>query len=73
MNSHQGKFQPFYKYAKNFNSDDFDYEGLVNSDYIFMRWKVSIYYLTTTSHLFILLLALNSNHDLFFSPLRSSS
>ncbi|XP_008286146.1 glucose-induced degradation protein 4 homolog isoform X2 [Stegastes partitus] len=35
----EGKFQAFYKYAKNFNSDDFDYEALENSDYIFMRWK----------------------------------
>lgn len=44
MISHQGKFQPFYKYAKNFNSDDFDYDALDNSDYIFMRWKVSRLY-----------------------------
>ncbi|XP_054463268.1 SH3 and PX domain-containing protein 2B-like [Anoplopoma fimbria] len=36
---HWGKFQPFYKYAKSFNSDDFDYELLDNSDYVFMRWK----------------------------------
>ncbi|XP_058509214.1 SH3 and PX domain-containing protein 2B [Solea solea] len=36
---HWGKFQPFYKYAKSFNSDDFDYEALDNSDYVFMRWK----------------------------------
>lgn len=36
----QGKFQAFYEYAKTFNSDDFDYEELKNSDYIFMRWKV---------------------------------
>uniref|UniRef100_A0A8C9ZP33 GID complex subunit 4 homolog n=2 Tax=Sander lucioperca TaxID=283035 RepID=A0A8C9ZP33_SANLU len=36
---HWGKFQPFYKYAKSFNSDDFDYEVLNNSDYVFMRWK----------------------------------
>lgn len=42
FNSFQGKFKPFYKYAKNFNSDDFDYEALDNSDYVFMRWKVSI-------------------------------
>lgn len=41
MNSFQGKFKPFYKYAKSFNSDDFDYEALDNSDYVFMRWKVS--------------------------------
>ncbi|TWW81508.1 glucose-induced degradation protein 4 homolog [Takifugu rubripes] len=36
---HWGKFQAFYQYAKTFNSDDFDYEELKNSDYIFMRWK----------------------------------
>lgn len=36
----QGKFQAFYQYAKSFNSDDFDYEELKNSDYVFMRWKV---------------------------------
>ncbi|KAL7377549.1 hypothetical protein ABVT39_001196 [Epinephelus coioides] len=36
---HWGKFQPFYKFAKSFNSDDFDYEALENSDYVFMRWK----------------------------------
>ncbi|XP_034449626.1 glucose-induced degradation protein 4 homolog [Hippoglossus hippoglossus] len=36
---HWGKFPPFYKYAKSFNSDDFDYEALDNSDYVFMRWK----------------------------------
>uniref|UniRef100_A0AAQ5ZR19 GID complex subunit 4 homolog n=2 Tax=Amphiprion TaxID=80969 RepID=A0AAQ5ZR19_AMPOC len=36
---HWGKFQAFYKYGKNFNSDDFDYDALEKSDYIFMRWK----------------------------------
>nr|XP_057905015.1 uncharacterized protein LOC131103094 isoform X2 [Doryrhamphus excisus] len=36
---HWGKFQPFYKFAKSFNSDDFDYEALEHSDYVFMRWK----------------------------------
>ena len=39
----QGKFQAFYQYAKTFNSDEFDYEELKNSDYIFMRWKVSVH------------------------------
>lgn len=38
----KGKFQAFYQYAKTFNSDDFDYEDLKNSDYIFMRWKVRL-------------------------------
>lgn len=36
----QGKFQAFYQYAKTFNADDFDYEELKNSDFVFMRWKV---------------------------------
>ncbi|XP_059406990.1 uncharacterized protein LOC132141472 [Carassius carassius] len=36
---HWGKFQAFYQYAKSFNSDDFNYEELQNSDYVFMRWK----------------------------------
>ncbi|MGH0125619.1 UNVERIFIED_CONTAM: hypothetical protein FKN15_024146 [Acipenser sinensis] len=36
---HWGKFQAFYQYAKTFNSDEFDYEELKNSDYVFMRWK----------------------------------
>ncbi|CAB1313119.1 unnamed protein product [Coregonus sp. 'balchen'] len=36
---HWGKFQAFYQYAKMFNSDEFDYDELKNSDYIFMRWK----------------------------------
>ncbi|XP_061830324.1 glucose-induced degradation protein 4 homolog isoform X2 [Nerophis lumbriciformis] len=35
----EGKFQPFYKFAKIFNSDDFDYGVLERSDYVFMRWK----------------------------------
>ncbi|MED6256101.1 GID complex subunit 4, VID24 [Ameca splendens] len=36
---HWGKFQAFYKHGKTFNSDNFDYKTLENSDYIFMRWK----------------------------------
>ncbi|XP_067859199.1 glucose-induced degradation protein 4 homolog isoform X2 [Heptranchias perlo] len=36
---HWGKFLAFYQYAKTFNSDDFDYEELKNSDFVFMRWK----------------------------------
>lgn len=38
----QGKFQAFYKVAICFNSDDFDYDALERSDYVFMRWKVSL-------------------------------
>lgn len=29
----------FSEFAKTFNSDNFDYESLANSDYVFMRWK----------------------------------
>ncbi|XP_065317956.1 glucose-induced degradation protein 4 homolog isoform X2 [Gordionus sp. m RMFG-2023] len=36
---HWGKFLNFYQYAKNFNSDDFDYDDLKKSDYVYMRWK----------------------------------
>ncbi|XP_045575914.1 glucose-induced degradation protein 4 homolog isoform X2 [Salmo salar] len=35
----EGKFQAFCQYAKSFNLDDFDYEELKNSDFVFMRWK----------------------------------
>lgn len=36
---HFGKFAAFVDYQKNFNSDDFDYDALEKSDYVFMRWK----------------------------------
>ncbi|XP_072415662.1 glucose-induced degradation protein 4 homolog isoform X2 [Chiloscyllium punctatum] len=36
---HWGKFLAFYQYAKTFNSDEFDYEELKSSDFVFMRWK----------------------------------
>lgn len=36
---HWGKFLAFYQYAKTFNSDEFDYEELKISDFVFMRWK----------------------------------
>ncbi len=36
---HWGKFLSFYQFAKDFNSDSFDYEALLQSDYVFMRWK----------------------------------
>ncbi|MEQ2183548.1 GID complex subunit 4, VID24, partial [Goodea atripinnis] len=56
-----GKFQAFYKHGKTFNSDNFDYKTLENSDYIFMRWKVSrvllhlfFYFLRTTVRLHLL-------------------
>ena len=35
------KFLSFYQFAKTFNSDDFDYDQLNNTDFVFMRWKVS--------------------------------
>ena len=37
----QGKFSPFYQFAKHFNNDCFDYTQLNHLDYAFMRWKVS--------------------------------
>ncbi|CAG0894081.1 unnamed protein product [Cyprideis torosa] len=36
---HWGKFPSFYAYAEDFNSDTFDYEGLRQSDFVYMRWK----------------------------------
>lgn len=67
MNSLQGKFKPFYKYAKSFNSDDFDYEALDNSDYVFMRWKVSTKIFKKVSlSLFILALTSNYHSGFFF-------
>ncbi|GFQ67157.1 glucose-induced degradation protein 4 homolog [Trichonephila clavipes] len=36
---HWNKFHSFYQYAKCFNSDNFDYDELKNTDYVFMRWK----------------------------------
>ncbi|XP_002129235.2 glucose-induced degradation protein 4 homolog [Ciona intestinalis] len=36
---HWKKFSSFYLFAKTFNDDNFDYNELKNSDYVFMRWK----------------------------------
>uniref|UniRef100_A0A8C4NK25 Glucose-induced degradation protein 4 homolog n=1 Tax=Eptatretus burgeri TaxID=7764 RepID=A0A8C4NK25_EPTBU len=36
---HWGKFLSFYQFAKVFNSDDFNYAELEQSDFVFMRWK----------------------------------
>ncbi|KAG4072944.1 hypothetical protein HA402_006624 [Bradysia odoriphaga] len=37
---HWSKFAAFKsKYEKTFNSDNFDYDSLAKSDYVFMRWK----------------------------------
>lgn len=69
MNSLQGKFKPFYKYAKSFNSDNFDYDALENGDYIFMRWKVGAKILL----IYLFILAGSSLPlFLFFVALRSS-
>lgn len=37
----QNKFLSFYPFSKTFNSDDFDYDELDSTDFVFMRWKVS--------------------------------
>jgi len=36
---HWGKFLAFYQYSRNFNSDNFCYKELEETDYVFMRWK----------------------------------
>lgn len=36
---HWGKFDAFADYTNTFNSDNFDYDSLAKSDYVFMRWK----------------------------------
>ncbi len=41
----QGKFLSFYQFAKSFNSDEFDYDELNTTDFVFMRWKVGNVYL----------------------------
>ena len=39
---HWKKFNSFNNhFSKTFNSDAFDYSELRNSDFVFMRWKVS--------------------------------
>lgn len=37
---HWGKFPTFEPYLKTFNTDDFSYDKLKQSDEVFMRWKV---------------------------------
>ena len=37
---HWGKFPAFRQFAKTFNSDDFQYSPLKETDHVFMRWKV---------------------------------
>lgn len=36
---HWGRFSAFEEYQKTFNSDDFSYDALEKSDFVFMRWK----------------------------------
>ena len=36
---HWEKFAAFNAYSKSFNSDDFNYDRLQDSDFVFMRWK----------------------------------
>jgi len=36
---HWGKFMAFYQYSRTFNSDNFCYKELKETDYVFMRWK----------------------------------
>lgn len=36
---HWSKFAAFSEYEESFNSDNFDFKNLANSDYVFMRWK----------------------------------
>lgn len=38
---HWGKFAPFRPFMKTFNSDDFSYDQIDGTDFVFMRWKVS--------------------------------
>lgn len=35
----KSKFDSFCQYAKTFNSDNFDYKALADTDFVFMRWK----------------------------------
>ncbi|XP_039960929.1 glucose-induced degradation protein 4 homolog isoform X2 [Bactrocera tryoni] len=35
----KSKFAAFSEYEESFNSDNFDFKKLANSDYVFMRWK----------------------------------
>lgn len=36
---HWGKFMSFYNFSKTFNADNFDFDELDKTDYVFMRWK----------------------------------
>jgi len=36
---HWSKFKAFKEFESTFNTDNFDYESLEKSDYVFMRWK----------------------------------
>jgi len=36
----QSKFGSFNQFSKTFNTDEFCYDDLKNTDFVFMRWKV---------------------------------
>jgi len=36
---HWSQFRSFHQYQKSFNSDNFDYDALNETDFVFMRWK----------------------------------
>ncbi|XP_054159319.1 glucose-induced degradation protein 4 homolog [Oppia nitens] len=36
---HWSKFLQFYQFSKQFNCDNFDYNQLIDTDFVFMRWK----------------------------------
>lgn len=61
---HWSKFGAFHQFAKTFNSDSFDCDGLKKTDYVFMRWKeqflvpvrsINLYKLTEDNHIYLLL------------------
>ena len=50
----QGKFLSFnYQFAKHFNTDDFNYSELKDTDFVFMRWKVSMFLFFSSGFLII--------------------
>jgi len=43
----QSKFGSFNQFSKTFNTDEFCYDDLKNTDFVFMRWKVLVGVLLT--------------------------
>jgi len=43
----QSKFGSFNQFSKTFNTDEFCYDDLKNTDFVFMRWKVLLVVLLT--------------------------